>query len=664
MFLFNERLMFRALLLVVAGLFLIFMPELVPDDYSILSMTSYFLGVALLIGISFFAKFPPVKRSKKIRNDIEIPPADATVVVSRDYHKDFLEKEELLQFMFDVSTDGLWRFDLASGKVHWSEQSTAICGIGKELGDSFEVLKSSMFESDRKDFLKLLSESLEKNRQFFQEIRIYDHEGNTRIILLCGKPQYNEEGRAIRMVGTLADVTAKKQVERNLFYSSFHDALTGAKNRQFFLDRIDEDLVRTGARPDYLFGVILIDLDHFTAINDSFSHLVGDKLLRTIADRVLQSCRQNDIVARVGGDEFGIILRDIQGHGSEGEVQAIVRRLQSEIRRPFLIDGNEILVTAAMAVIFNKDFKDVESLLASADAMLRQAKRVGNGGIQFFASGMREKAMELYKLEMEIRKAIQSQEFILVYQPITDINKNNEVPGFEALVRWNNTERGIVAPADFIPMAEETGLIVPMGEQILRMACYQVKEWVDLGYKNVTVAVNFSARQFSLDNMVSEVQKILLETHLHPRNLKLEITEYTAMAEVEKTIDVMNALADMGLQISIDDFGTGYSSLVYLKRYPIHTLKIDRSFIKDIPENAEDVAIIKMVIAMAKSLNLELIAEGVETLDQVEFLRKEGCHLIQGYYFSKPLAGDKALEYLKNHTHVAAAKLSVLDPVT
>jgi len=321
-------------------------------------------------------------------------------------------------------------------------------------------------------------------------------------------------------------------------------------------------------------------------------------------------------------------------------------------------------VTAAMAVIFNKDFKDVESLLASADAMLRQAKRVGNGGIQFFASGMREKAMELYKLEMEIRKAIQSQEFMLVYQPITDINKNNEVPGFEALVRWNNTERGIVAPADFIPMAEETGLIVPMGEQILRMACYQVKEWVDLGYKNVTVAVNFSARQFSLDNMVGEVQKILLETHLHPRNLKLEITEYTAMAEVEKTIDVMNALADMGLQISIDDFGTGYSSLVYLKRYPIHTLKIDRSFIKDIPENAEDVAIIKMVIAMAKSLNLELIAEGVETLDQVEFLRKEGCHLIQGYYFSKPLAGDKALEYLKNHTSVAVQNISVLDPVT
>ncbi len=645
---FCGRLTFRILLLLVSGIFFFFMPDILGGNPLALTLP-YLSAVCFLVCVALFYRFPRDRSEKKIRNDIVIPPADPEKPVARDYHKDLEEKEHLLQFMFDVSTDGLWRFDAVTGKVKWSSRIPAICGIGKDLGDTFDVLKDAMLEGDRKDFERLLPDALSKNERYFQEVRVYDAEGRTRILLLCGKPQKNEDERTVGMVGTLADVTAQKQVERHLFYSAFHDSLTGLNNRQFFLDHIADDIARSAARPDFLFAVILLDVDHFTAVNDSFSHSVGDKFLCTFAERVSRNCRQGDIVARVSGDTLGIILQDIPGHTPEEDVQDLVRRLQAEVRRPFIIEGNEVLVTASMAVIFNKDFKDVETLLASADELLKQAKLAGNGSIQFFTSGMREKAMGLYKLEMEIRKAIQNKEFILMYQPITDILNGNTVVGFESLVRWNNTARGLVSPADFIPMAEETGLIVPMGEQILRMACKQVKKWVDMGYERVTVAVNFSARQFGMESMVDDVQKVLLETQLNPRNLKLEVTEYTAMAEVEKSVGVMRSLATMGIQISIDDFGTGYSSLVYLKRYPIHTLKIDRSFIKDIPRKPEDAAIVKMVIAMAKTLNLELIAEGVETPEQVDFLRAEGCRLIQGFYFSKPLLADAALKYMETN---------------
>jgi EAL domain-containing protein (putative c-di-GMP-specific phosphodiesterase class I) len=257
--------------------------------------------------------------------------------------------------------------------------------------------------------------------------------------------------------------------------------------------------------------------------------------------------------------------------------------------------------------------------------------------------------MNLYKLEFEIRKAIQAREFVLVYQPIVDIVNGDRIVGFEALVRWNNSERGVISPGEFIPIAEETGLIVPMGAQILRMACEQTKIWVDMGYENIQVSVNFSAKQFALDNMVDDVRRILQETKLDPKNLKLEITEYTALRESEKTIKMMRALASMGLQISIDDFGTGYSSLAYLKRFPVHTLKMDKSFVDHVTDDEEDASFARMVIGIAHSMNMGLIAEGVETRDQLDFLRSEGCQFIQGYYFSKPLNSEAALAYLRRH---------------
>ena len=297
----------------------------------------------------------------------------------------------------------------------------------------------------------------------------------------------------------------------------------------------------------------------------------------------------------------------------------------------------------------------MEDQQATANAVLRDMKKgCTPGRVQFFTGGIREKAMNLYKLEFEIRKAIQAREFMLVYQPIVDIVNGDRIVGFEALVRWNNSERGVISPGEFIPIAEETGLIVPMGAQILRMACEQTKAWVDMGYENIQVSVNFSAKQFTLDNMVDDVRRILQETKLNPKNLKLEITEYTALCESEKTIKMMRALASMGLQISIDDFGTGYSSLAYLKRFPVHTLKMDKSFVDHVTDDEEDASFARMVIGIANSMNMGLIAEGVETRDQLDFLRSEGCRFIQGFFFSKPLTPEDALGYLKDHYEVKA----------
>ena len=365
-------------------------------------------------------------------------------------------------------------------------------------------------------------------------------------------------------------------------------------------------------------------------------------------------------VARIGPDVFAVILHDIQGTDVRDNLLSIVKQIHSKIKTPIQLDGQELFIGVSMAVVVNSDVDCVEDVMASANAVLRNLKKTGNhGGIQFVTGGIRDKAMKLYKLEYEIRRAIQAKEFILMYQPIVDISNSDKIVGFEALVRWNNSEQGIVSPAEFIPLAEETGLIVPMGALILKMACIQTKKWVDMGYKDIRVAVNFSAKQFSMESMVEDVKRVLAETNLNPRNLKLEITEYTATCEVEKAADIMRKLSNMGLQISIDDFGTGYSSLSYLKHLPVHTLKMDKSFVDHVADDEEDAAFAKMVIGIAKSLHLELIAEGVETAEQLEFLRSEGCHHIQGFYFSMPLTPADALEYMKEHYAETFAPVAV-----
>ncbi|MCQ2096403.1 MAG: GGDEF and EAL domain-containing protein [Fibrobacter sp.] len=638
----------RLLLIVASALFAVILPELFANEANPFFIVAYIAALIFIAVVAVFYRFPVIGNTKKMREDVKIdPPATGSFHV-RDLQKDLSEKDELFQMMVDVSSSGFWTFDVVTGKVYWSQKAASLFGTDAiSAGDSFDIFRSKIVENDWTRFKERLNLALETGNCFDIQVTMLGTGEANRVLEISGNVQKNEEGRPIRVIGSIHEHIDRTASEKQNYYA-YQDALTGVYNRKFFLEKLKIDVDLAHQRPDYIFAVALLDIDSFGAINTSYSSNVGDHVLRIVSDRIKSQCRNNDTIARIGPDVFAIVLHGIQNNNDE--VLPIVRRIHNAVKMPIQMEGRSLYISSSMSVVLNNDVDCVEDIMANATASLREMKKsVNHGGIQFFSGGIREKAMKLYKLEFEIRKAIQAQEFVLLYQPIVDITRGNRIAGFEALVRWNQAERGVISPAEFIPIAEETGLIIPMGALILRMACLQAKEWVAKGFTDIQVAVNFSAKQFALDNMVDDVKKVLMETHLNPRNLKLEITEYTAMCEAEKTIEIMKALSGMGLQISIDDFGTGYSSLSYLKRYPIHTLKMDKSFIDHVTENDEDASFARMVVGIAKNMRLDLIAEGVETEDQLEFLRNEGCRLIQGYYFSKPLAPDDALKYLEAH---------------
>ena len=645
--LFDEHVVLRFALLITSFLFAAVIPDFVEHSENFVVATPYVICILFLVYLALFYRFPSTISQKKMRSDINVD--EVVLEPIRNYERDLIEKDRLFQMMIDVSSEGFWTFDVSSDKVFWSNKVGKI--LGKDsLGDSFDIVKSCVLESDWESFRKSLQECLNEKRNFTIRMRLLNKMANCEAIVISGRPQCNEAGLLIRVIGSLSAIQDSRNLVRENDFLSTCDSLTGVSNRQEFLNELAKEVEKSTERPDYIFAVALLDIDSFAAINDSYSIDVGDQVLRIVADRITASSRTGDSVARIGPDVFALIFRNIQGSDVNAELISIVRNLHAKVKMPLQLDGRELYISVSMSVVVNKDGDCVEDLLANANAVLRDMKKGGNhGGVQFFTGGIREKAMNLYKLEFEIRKAIQAREFVLVYQPIVDIVNGDRIVGFEALVRWNNSERGVISPGEFIPIAEETGLIVPMGAQILRMACEQTKVWVDMGYENIQVSVNFSAKQFTLDNMVDDVRRILQETKLNPKNLKLEITEYTALRESEKTIKMMRALASMGLQISIDDFGTGYSSLAYLKRFPVHTLKMDKSFVDHVTDDVEDASFARMVIGIAHSMNMGLIAEGVETRDQLDFLRSEGCQFIQGYYFSKPLNSEAALAYLRRH---------------
>ncbi|WP_405333844.1 putative bifunctional diguanylate cyclase/phosphodiesterase [Fibrobacter sp.] len=645
----NKKFFLRSLLILASLFFAAFIPEIFATKGHVLWAIPYILADFFLVMVAVLYRFPSADRNK-MRDDVKVPPA-TTSIPTRDFQKDLQERDELFQMMVDISSNGFWTFDVVTGKVYWSQRALNMLQVDiANADDSFDVLRRQIVESDWDHFRELLNSSLESGDRLNCVVTLVKSGSKNEQLTVSGNVQKNADGRPVRVIGSVNMYSDKQAIDKQSFYYAYQDALTGVYNRKFFLEKLKVDVDMALQRPDYLFAVALLDIDRFGAINASYSVNVGDNVLRVVADRIKSQCRSGDTIARIGPDVFAIVLHDIQSGGSDSDVKAIVRRIHNAVKLPIQLEGRELYIGVSMAVALNREVDCVEDILANATASLREMKKgVNHGGIQFSCGGIREKAMRLYKLEFEIRKAIQAQEFVLFYQPIVDITDGNRIVAFEALVRWNQAQNGFISPADFIPIAEETGLIIPLGAQLLEMACIQMKKWVDMGFENVQMAVNFSAKQFALDNMLEDVKQVLLRTKLNPKNLKLEITEYTAVCEAEKTVKIMQALSGMGIQISIDDFGTGYSSLSYLKRFPIHTLKMDKSFIDHVTDDEEDASFARMVIGIAKSLNLDLIAEGVESESQLEFLRAEGCKLIQGFYFSKPLSSDKALEYLQAH---------------
>jgi len=423
---------------------------------------------------------------------------------------------------------------------------------------------------------------------------------------------------------------------------AYHDALTGLPNRPLFIDRLIVALAQA-TRGNHRMAVFFLDLDRFKDINDSLGHSTGDQLLKEVAERIRHCVREGDTVARMGGDEFTLLIPTID---SVDDATKIAQKIIETLKIPFYINERELFVTTSIGMsLFPGDGSDPETLVRNADTAMYRAKDQGRDNYQLYAPAMNARALERLALENMLRKALSQNELVLHYQPMVDV-ESRAIIGLEALIRWNHPELGLLAPAHFISVAEVSGLIIPIGEWVLRTACKQVKAWHRTFDSRITISVNLSARQFQASDLVRQISGALDESGLDPGCLELEITESNAMQNAENTIYTLRELKSLGVRIAMDDFGTGYSSLNYLKRFPIDTLKLDQMFVRDVMTDASDAAIVSAVIAMSHSLKLTVVAEGVETEEQFEFLKKEGCDKIQGFLYSAPLAASELEPYL------------------
>jgi diguanylate cyclase (GGDEF)-like protein len=445
--------------------------------------------------------------------------------------------------------------------------------------------------------------------------------------------------------GTLIDITERKRAEEQVKHLAFHDTLTGMPNRLLFNDRLDMAVVQAH-RSQQKLATLFLDLDRFKVINDSLGHSVGDELLRRIAERVSGCIREGDTVARLGGDEFTVLVPAIS---HEEDAAKIARKILEVIRLPFFIDQRELFVTTSIGVaLYPSDGADAETLLRNADTAMYRAKDQGRDNYQLYTPAMNSKALERLSLESRLRQALHNDELVLYYQPLIDL-RSGQVRGAEALLRWRHPTLGLVPPAEFISLAELSGLIVPIGHWVLRTACAQVRSWHQMGFPNLSVAVNLSPRQFQQTDLVHQVTDALERSQLPAGALDLEITESNAMQNAEVSISTLGSLKDLGVSLSMDDFGTGYSSLNYLKRFPIDRIKIDQSFVRDITQDPDDAAIAIAVIAMAHSMQLSVVAEGVETEEQLAFLRRNLCDEMQGFLFSPPVPAAEFEKLLKTN---------------
>ncbi len=454
----------------------------------------------------------------------------------------------------------------------------------------------------------------------------------------------SEEGELTHYVGVFADISPIKESERKLLHLAHHDPLTGLPNRLLFSARLDHALQQTRRSPSTI-ALLFLDLDRFKNVNDSLGHALGDELLVQAAHRLRSCVRQQDTVARLGGDEFIVILEDLADPEDAG---AVAGKILEDLQTAFTLKGHEVVVTASVGISLHpSDGEDGNTLLRNADAAMYRAKELGRNNFAYYTPELTTIVRERFDLENNLRRALEREEFELFFQPQVSA-ADGRIVGAEALLRWRHPELGLVTPDRFIPLAEETGLIKPIGEWVLREACAHAKRWRDMGLPPMRLAVNLSGQQITPECIKDKLERILQESRMDPRSLEFEITESFVMEHPEQSVRVLDTLKNLGISLAIDDFGSGYSSLGYLKRLPVHTLKIDQSLVRDIPSDPNDEAIAKAVIALGHSLGLTVIAEGVETEMQGNFLRTEGCDQLQGYLYSEPLAVDAFLATLRS----------------
>ncbi|MEO5702838.1 MAG: EAL domain-containing protein [Gammaproteobacteria bacterium] len=551
--------------------------------------------------------------------------------------------EQRFRSLIENSSDAIALFTTDGTVLYASPATTRI--LGYELS---EFVGRSVFDfvhpDDHEMVMSRLHEVVQKPDAMIKVSAYFRHKDDSWRFLEGIFNNLLDDPSVGAIVNNYRDLTDARHYQEQLEYQANHDTLTGLSNRNLLHDRLSQAIVYA-QRYQRLVVVAFIDLDNFKIINDSLGHNVGDQLLKMVAARLTESMRKGDTVARHGGDEFVLILNDQE---SMETITYVMRKILDIVSLLFLVEGREIYITCSIGFsIYPQDGKDAETLLKNADAAMYRAKENGRDNFQFFTAEMNTKVNERLMLEGTLRQALEHNEFFLNYQPLVDL-RSGRIIGVEALIRWRHPQLGIVSPAQFIPLAEETGLIVAIGAWVLKNACTQNKAWQEAGFDPINVAVNLSARQFRQKDLVESIAQILHDTRLEACYLDLELTESMVMHNAEEVISTLQELKSMGVGLSIDDFGTGYSSLSYLKRLPVGRLKIDQSFVRDITEDPDDAVIAQAVISLAHSLNLKVIAEGVETAEQLDFLRAHHCDEMQGYYFSRPVSAELFAELLSN----------------
>jgi diguanylate cyclase (GGDEF)-like protein/PAS domain S-box-containing protein len=571
------------------------------------------------------------------------------MAIERKRAEELLEEQRLyLRQVIDTSPNLIFakdqwgRFTLANQAVA-NTYGTSVDGlIGQTDADyNTNFNEVTLFRLDDTEVIRSLQE------KFIREEKITDHRGQAHWLQTTKRPLIHPSTGEIQVLGVSTDISERKIAEEQLLHNALHDSLTQLPNRTLFLDRMSRAIERTRRHPGAFFAMLLIGLDRFGMINDSLGHEFGDNLLIMVSGRLEVCIEPSDTLARIGGDEFGILLEDLE---SVDQVTQISERLLNEVSMPLFLEGQELIITTSIGIVISSsDYEQPEAILRDADIALLRAKAMGRGRFAVFSTAMRETVLAQLALAKDLRQALERHELVLHFQPIARMH-NGELHGFEALVYWKHPRRGLVTPMEFISFAEETGLIIPLGNWVLHEACCQLQVWQEqFPYlSHLSISVNISSKQFSQVDLVDQVKHALEKSNLAPHCLRLEITESVIMEHQESVIEALNALRLMGVSVDIDDFGTGYSSLVYLHRLPLNAIKIDRSFISGALERTNGLEISRTIVRLAIALKMETIAEGVETEEQLHRMRMLGCNYFQGNLLGTSMPVEIAEEYLEH----------------
>ena len=572
--------------------------------------------------------------------------------------EDMRRSGENLESAQRIARLGSWEWDLVTGKVTWSEETLRLVGFPTGSDEPlFQDFLARVHPDDSQRVVRVLEATLIGEGTFDLDHRVVAPDGGVRHLHTQAEVEFDPKGQPVRLSGTVQDITERKKAEKQIRFLAYFDSLTGLPNRLQFREQLKKAL-SVARRNNWMVAVMFMDLDNFKRINDTAGHSAGDCVLRKVAERLTRAIRLYDTVsrddvagppetvARLGGDEFIVLLPHI---ARSEDTAGIAMRILDSFKSAFDIEGSEVFLSTSIGIsLFPQDGDDVEDLLKNADAALYHAKDSGRNNFQFYSRSLNDAAFQRLSLESSLRKAVERNEFVVHYQPQVSA-RDGRMVGVEALVRWNHPELGLVFPGQFVPLAEETGLIQAIDEMVLREACAQNARWQAAGLPRIHVAVNLSGHQFRSRDLIQRVCDTVAEAGTEPRFVELEITETVLMENAAETLEIINELKKRGFRIAVDDFGTGYSSLAYLKRFRADVLKIDRSFVRDIATSSDDAAIVAAIVTLAETLKMRAIAEGVENPLQRGFLHEQGCDLMQGYLFGRPSPPEIITELLKLH---------------